>query len=76
MCGAEKEPENVMVEEKKKVKPPKAELLTFGDVGGPAGGGLQNHFNRFRRAKQEEVQYRNYMADQVKVDRRDPEFKK
>ena len=53
---------------------PKGEVLCFGGVG-PKSGGLQKHFDRFRRAKKEEIQYRNYMAAQSAVDRTDPKFK-
>ena len=42
------------------------ELLCFGGVGGKNAGGLQKHFERFRKAKIEEVQYRNYMAASAK----------
>ena len=30
-----------------------------------AAGGLQKHFERFRKAKREEIKYRNYMAAQT-----------
>ena len=55
-------------------KKPKAELLCFGS--GLSSGGLQANFDRFRKAKKEEIKYRNYMAEQTAVDRRDPEFKR
>lgn len=55
-------------------KPKAGELLCFG--GAKKSGGLQANFARFRKAKADEVKYRNYMAKQTQVDRRDPEFKR
>ena len=58
-------------------KQPKAEVLCIGGGGfGTAGGGLQKNFERFRKAKQDEVKYRNFMAAQAMPDRRDPEVKR
>ena len=62
---AEAGSENQPLEEQKKPVPnnlmPKGEVLCFGGVSQKSGG-LQKHFDRFRRAKKEEIQYRNYMA--------------
>ena len=49
-------------EESKIDTKPKAELLCFGAA--KQSGGLQKNFERFRKAKKEEIQYRNYMAAQ------------
>ena len=42
----------------------KAELLCFGGVS--KEGGLQNGFAKFRKAKVDEIKYRNYVAKQNK----------
>ena len=47
-------------EEETKQTEAKNELLCFGS--GLNSGGLQANFNGFRKAKVEEVKYRNYMA--------------
>jgi hypothetical protein len=49
--------------------PDKAELLCFGGVA--KEGGLQNGFAKFRKAKVDEIKYRNYVAKQTKVGVRD-----
>ena len=38
-------------------------------------GGLQAHFERFRRAKKQDIKYRNYVSQQSLVNRKDPQFK-
>ena len=72
--GNQAEPEQTAPAEEEESKNPKGELLCFG--GGLSSGGLQANFDRFRKAKKEEIKYRNYMAAQTAVDRRDPEFKR
>jgi cell wall-associated NlpC family hydrolase len=54
---------------------PKAELLCFGT--GPSNeNALQKNFERFRKAKKDEIKYRNYVAKQTKQGTRDESFKK
>ncbi len=54
---------------------PKAELLCFGTT--PANdNALQNNFERFRKAKKDEIKYRNYVSKQTKQGTRDLAFKK
>jgi cell wall-associated NlpC family hydrolase len=36
---------------------------------------LQDHFNRFRKAKKQDIKYRNYVAEQAVKNRKDAEFK-
>ena len=70
-------PEDNFLVEKKPVHNnlmPKGELLTFGDVAKPATN-LQGNFARFRKAKAEEIKYRNYVAKQTKPNERNQEFK-
>lgn len=50
--------------------------MCFGEVKGSSSGGLQKNFDRFRKTKRDELKYRNYVADNSKVNRKDPAFKK
>lgn len=52
-----------------------AELLCIGGVSNNKAGGLQGNFARFRKAKADEIKYRNYVAKQTKANERTPEFK-
>ena len=47
-----------------KPEKPKAELICFGSVS--KAGGLQNGFERFKKAKVDEIKYRNHVAKQTK----------
>ena len=55
----EKMPE---VQQPHKPEKKQAELLCFGGVANAKAGGLQNNFARFRKAKADEIKYRNYVA--------------
>lgn len=59
--------------EKDKPEKKQAELLCFGEV--KKDGALQGNFARFRKAKADEIKYRNYVAKQTKQNERTPEFK-
>ena len=53
---------------------PKAELICFGTE--PANNNaLQKNFERFLKAKKDEIKYRNYVAKQNKTGTRDAAFK-
>ena len=53
---------------------PKGELLCFGGTSAKPGG-LQSNFARFRKAKTDEIKYRNYVAKQTNQSARTQEFK-
>ena len=63
------------VQQPHKPEKKKAELLCFGGVTNAKAGGLQNNFARFRKAKADEIKYRNYVAKQTNQDGRNQEFK-
>ena len=50
-------------------------MLCFGQVK-PSSQGLQANFNNFRKAKKDEIKYRNYMSNKSSLNRSDPTFKK
>lgn len=62
-------------QEEESKKPKGGDLLCFGGVANKKSGGLQGHFERFRRNKKDEIKYRNYMAEQSAVDKTDPALK-
>jgi hypothetical protein len=63
-------------EESKQASKPEPVLLCFGQVKQSNSGGLQKNFRNFRQAKKDEIKYRNYVAKQSHIDRKDPVFKK
>ena len=62
-----------MQSQNEKSEKKQAELLCFGEV--KKEGALQGNFARFRKAKADEIKYRNYVAKQTKHNERTPELK-
>ena len=54
---------------------PKGELLCFGAAKDTNNAALQKNFERFRKAKKDEIKYRNYVAKQQPKQVRDQAFK-
>lgn len=65
--------ENVVttVDEKKKKS---ADLICIGMDEKVDQGALQKNFDRFRKVKRDEIKYRNFVAKNTSVNRKDPVF--